>query len=449
MKYRLERHWPLSVLAFIMLICAIGLIESIDRSQKNFLRDSLSARAKEELSIVRSELENAIVSDILAVHGLSALVASKPNLEFVGWDLLASSVMRKANHITAISLAPDDVIRYVYPLEGNETTLGLDYRTAPEQWATVKKSREIQELFIAGPISLAQGGHALIARVPIFTDPLYNRHYWGVCSVMISLESLFLEAGVDAYARQYHLSIRGLDSSGRNGPIFYGTQSTFDHAFSKETVKFPYGTWRIAAATKIDFLDQSDWFRVHAVRLLGYPMVISLVVAFGTIFGLYKSASQQALHDTLTALPNRRYFMSTLQHYFEYVEQGEHFAILNVDLDKFKSINDTYGHAAGDRVLEAVAERIQCVLTGSDFVARIGGDEFLIMLLDVTNQQELAVWSDKLKHAICHKPIAYDKHFINIEVSVGYALYDDQYSSINEMLKVADAHMYQQKSRLL
>ncbi|MBN3495312.1 sensor domain-containing diguanylate cyclase [Vibrio neptunius] len=450
MKYRFSNRWSVFLLAFTMLSFAVGLIESIDRSQKSFLRDSLLDRAKEELSIVRSELESAIVYDIFAVDDISALVASNPNFEYSGWDLLASSIMRKANHVTVIGLAPDDVIKYIYPLEGNEKALGLDYRTVPSQWRTIKKARAVQEIFIAGPVNLVQGGRALVARIPIFTDPLYNRDYWGVCSVVISLETLFADSGVEAFSFKYNFAMRGTNSSGANGSVFYGVQKTFDDAFATETVHFPYGSWRIAASTKDDLLQHSEWYRVHAVRLLGYPMVIVLLMAFLAIFRLYQAADRLSLHDELTSLPNRRYFMYTLQAHFDAISdsfKGEAFAILNVDLDKFKLVNDTYGHAAGDKVLITVAERIKSVLRASDVVARIGGDEFLIMLPRMSSSEDVDVINIELQKAICRQPVIFERHLIDIHVSIGFALYRPEFKDVDEMLKLADIRMYEEKRR--
>ncbi|MCG9580321.1 diguanylate cyclase [Vibrio tubiashii] len=446
------RHFYLNAVCLLVFVISIGLVESLDRSQKSFLRDSLLARAKEELSIVRSELESAIVSDIYVVNSLPALVASNPEFEFSGWDLIASSVIRKSSHVQLLGLAPDDVIQYIYPLEGNEKALGLDYRTIPSQWRTVKKAQDLQEIFIAGPINLVQGGLALIARVPIFSDPPYNSRYWGVCSVVISLESLFLDAGVSSFEHRYNIAIRGRDSTGIDGEVFYGLQSTFDQAFAIESVHFPYGNWVIAASTKKDLLAAKPWYQVHAVRLLGYPMILLLLGAFTLTYRLYAAASKRSLQDELTLLPNRRYFMYTLREHFDAVRkrhEQDRFAILNIDLDKFKAINDTFGHAAGDKVLIATAERLKSVLRTSDVVARIGGDEFLILLPRIENSNDIDVINIELQKAICHTPVIYEQHLINLQVSVGYAIYKPEFNDIDDMLKLADSRMYQEKRRQL
>ncbi|EEX94436.1 sensory box/GGDEF family protein [Vibrio orientalis CIP 102891 = ATCC 33934] len=450
MTYHRDKHYYIGALFLTIFVFSIGLIESLDRSQKSFLRDSLLARAKEELSIVRSELEAAIVADIYVSNSLATLVAANPEFEFSGWDLIASSILRKSRHVHVIGLAPDDVIQFIYPFEGNEKAVGLDYRTIPSQWRSVKKAQEVQEIFISGPVNLVQGGRGLIARVPIFTDPPYNTKYWGVCSVVISLDSLFLDVGVSAFEHKYALAMRGFDSTGVDGEVFYGLQQTFDEAFAVEVVHFPYGSWAIAASTKGDLLSNSPWYRAHAVRLLGYPMLITLIIAFAMTYRLYAQANQRSLHDELTRLPNRRYFMYTLSEHFDAALKNPHkdkFAILNIDIDKFKRINDTYGHAAGDKVLIATAERLKSVLRASDLVARMGGDEFLILLPRIDRVEDVDVINIELQKAVCHTPVIFEHNLINIQVSVGYALYKPELTDVGELLKLADIRMYEEKRR--
>ncbi|GLT18764.1 sensor domain-containing diguanylate cyclase [Vibrio zhanjiangensis] len=448
MRERFGSRWAALLIALLLSGVGIGLVEFIDRSQKAFMHNRMLLRAKEELSIIRSELEIAIFNDIFVANGLVALIASKPNFDFSGWELFASSVIRKTHHVELITLAPDDVVKYVYPYEENEHLLDLDYRTLPDQWRTVNQARDIHEILIAGPVNSVHGRRVLIAQVPLFSDPIYYRDYWGVCSLVISLENLFSDVGVESYARKYYLAMRGVDGSGEEGDIFYGTKSTFDDAFATESVKFPYGTWLIAAATKHDLLEFGIWYRVHAARLLGYPLIVLLMLAYGAIYYLYHTANQRALHDSLTSLPNRRYFMYTLERHFGLIAasaKAQSFAILNVDLDKFKWINDTYGHAAGDKVLIAVAKRIKAVLRSCDVVARVGGDEFLVLLTRVKSKEDVDTINNQLQKAICQYPVMYEKNEISIYVSIGVAIYDGQFKEVDEMLKVADENMYDDK----
>lgn len=124
---------------------------------------------------------------------------------------------------------------------------------------------------------------------------------------------------------------------------------------------------------------QLPWYEFHVVRILGYSALLALSVTFIVIYRLYIIADTRALHDELTKLPNRRYFMQSYKQQFELAKRYKkryHFALVNIDLDHFKHINDTHGHDAGDTVLRETAERIKGSLRRSDMVARMGEMNF-------------------------------------------------------------------------
>ncbi|MCX9489569.1 GGDEF domain-containing protein, partial [Vibrio cholerae] len=207
---------------------------------------------------------------------------------------------------------------------------------------------------------------------------------------------------------------------------------------------------RIAVAEKQDLLQQLSWYTRNAVRLLGYSVLLVLMAGFGVIMRLYQVAEERALHDPLTHLPNRRYFIYTIEHYFENAKRSHsegNFALLNIDIDRFKSINDSHGHSAGDKVLVACAERIKSSLRVSDLVARIGGDEFLVLIPRIHREQDVLKVSDNILKRISETPIVYDDKLIHVRVSIGYALYDQSFATPDEMFKLADERMYTAKRR--
>ncbi|MDF4777282.1 GGDEF domain-containing protein, partial [Vibrio parahaemolyticus] len=121
------------------------------------------------------------------------------------------------------------------------------------------------------------------------------------------------------------------------------------------------------------------------------------------------------------------------------------FALINIDLDRFKHINDTYGHDAGDKVLIATAERVKSSLRKSDIVARMGGDEFLVVVHHPGTEENVQSLLQKLRLALCSTPVIYDETLIYLKASIGYAIFDPQMSSPEQMMKIADERMYQQK----
>ena len=154
---------------------------------------------------------------------------------------------------------------------------------------------------------------------------------------------------------------------------------------------------------------------------------------------------QLAQTDHLTGLANRSALSKFLKHEFARVERtGTKVACLYFDLDKFKPINDTYGHLMGDFVLVEIAKRLRETARKTDCTARIGGDEFVVVITDVENKEHIKRALTRLINAI-EAPIISEVGMLNISASVGYAVYPDNAKSLDELLKKADEQMYKQK----
>ena len=156
--------------------------------------------------------------------------------------------------------------------------------------------------------------------------------------------------------------------------------------------------------------------------------------------------THDALHDALTGLPNRVLFMDRLGRAIEYAKRQNHpFAVLFLDLDHFKVINDSMGHSAGDQLLISIAQRLRISLRSSDSVARFGGDEFVI-LLEGTNELEPVVASANRVQGDLKLPFNLDNHKVFITASIGVVLSVTEYDRPEEVLRDADLAMYKAKS---
>ena len=152
-----------------------------------------------------------------------------------------------------------------------------------------------------------------------------------------------------------------------------------------------------------------------------------------------------AHHDALTGLPNRSLFHQKLEGEIHGARaQRTKFAVLFLDLDRFKRINDTLGHHVGDRLLVMVGKRLRQALRGSDTIARLGGDEFTAILSGIGTQDEAYGIAGKILDAI-GRPFAIAGHEICVTTSIGIAVYPDDGASIDELVKNADVAMYQAK----
>ncbi len=162
-----------------------------------------------------------------------------------------------------------------------------------------------------------------------------------------------------------------------------------------------------------------------------------------------ESIRQLAYYDPLTELPNRSLFEDRLlQALHRSNRQRSHIALLFLDLDGFKAVNDTYGHALGDRLLKQVADRLQACIRSDDTAARLGGDEFTILLHALTEETsaELAVGQIAKKViTMLNRVFTIDQHHISVGVSIGIALYPSDGLTSESLLKNADTAMYHAK----
>ena len=190
------------------------------------------------------------------------------------------------------------------------------------------------------------------------------------------------------------------------------------------------------------------------LRLEGLPMQLPGQPLAGHLFTLVdvtelreqaRRHELRANHDALTGLANRARFEARLQDAVALGRSGQRRAcVLFIDLDRFKAVNDTHGHAAGDAVLKAAAARIRRQVRGEDLVARLGGDEFAVLLIDLPDPAVLPALAAAITAAVS-KPIAVGDTQVSVGASIGWALFNAQTEDAAEVLARADAAMYEAK----
>lgn len=154
-----------------------------------------------------------------------------------------------------------------------------------------------------------------------------------------------------------------------------------------------------------------------------------------------------AYHDALTDLPNRRMYT---QHLSREIMQAKRFqsnlAVLFLDLDRFKDVNDSFGHDVGDLLLVEAANRLKACLRPTDVVARLGGDEFTVLLSQLADREEAAALANQIMEAL-QRPFILQDHSFNVSCSIGIALYPQDGDNADDLLKRADTALYTVKSR--
>ncbi len=154
-----------------------------------------------------------------------------------------------------------------------------------------------------------------------------------------------------------------------------------------------------------------------------------------------------AYYDNLTGLPNRLLFMEYVRLTLSYARRNRNkVAILFLDLDHFKYINDSLGHTVGDSLLKVVADRLKACIRESDLVARMGGDEFIVILSDINAPEDAAVVGRKIIASLM-QPFFIESHKVNTTASIGISIYPDDGEGEEDLLKNADIAMYHAKKQ--
>ncbi|HEX8251745.1 MAG TPA: EAL domain-containing protein [Thermoanaerobaculia bacterium] len=190
------------------------------------------------------------------------------------------------------------------------------------------------------------------------------------------------------------------------------------------------------------------WTEGTYKNLLFNPAVRAIVINYRDVTER-KQAEETLQHlayrDTLTDLPNRFLFHDRLEHAIDQARRrGSGFAVMYMDLDRFKVVNDTLGHTVGDHLLQMVARRLRDVLRADDTIARLGGDEFAVILPELDRAEQAGSAARKLIAAL-RAPVRVDGHELHVTASAGISMYPSDGTDVTTLIKHADAALYRSK----
>ncbi len=195
-------------------------------------------------------------------------------------------------------------------------------------------------------------------------------------------------------------------------------------------------------SSKLAALDEEHRRAESEIKLLNTELEKRVELRTTQLASLNKKLEYQSLHDALTLLPNRTLYHDRLDQAILIARRNtQSFALMALDLDRFKEINDSLGHHAGDLVLQETAERLKTALRHSDTVARMGGDEFALLLPTATSAEEAAVVAKKIL-LLLNEPLVIDGRSINIGASIGIALFPQHGEDATTLVRRSDSAMY-------
>jgi signal transduction histidine kinase/sensor domain CHASE-containing protein len=256
--------------------------------QAQHLREQINAT----LDKIRGDLSRELYSGIHLTAGITSLVSAEGNIDQRRFRIIASDLLQHSHFIKNIALAPDNVIRFIYPLQGNEKALNMDYMKNPEQRNAVLRAMTERRMVVAGPVKLVQGGTGIIGRTPIYISATAGEganKYWGVSATVIDFEKLIQTAGLDKARSQMQIALRGKDGMGKQGDVFWGETTLFSSNPVVMDVTLPSGSWQIAA------LPLGGWpvFKLLSSPFFLWGGAISLLLALLLVQLLHISSSRE------------------------------------------------------------------------------------------------------------------------------------------------------------
>ena len=452
---------------------------AVDRSEDSYRAFARSMEVLDNDRRAREEMEKrdpdmAVVREALLKGGVHAseidgLVSLYETLRGFGpmeytlslWkrsDLAVDELRRLGERLRASTAAPEPVEALallqqiervnltIGPLEDDfATTLGDMQRTA-QSWVTSGVLVITGILLIAG-ITLSrrflQANHELQTSLSESESQL--RHV--IESAPLPL--LIMRAGDQhlLYANERALEQFGLDADSARSHSFGDfhvdpeMRATLAETLSRQ------GSVR-DFEVHLKALDGREFWLLLSAQPMRYAGTFCLLCALANIDDrkrMQEDMRRKAMYDTLTGLPNRAMFMESLERATRKARRrSTRFSVLFIDLDRFKEVNDTMGHHAGDDLLQTAAQRLGTAIRQSDLVARMGGDEFVVLIEDHGGPEEVMIVAQKIV-SMLERPVLIDWREVAISASIGIASYPEDGLDLETLVKNADTAMYRAK----
>jgi len=378
----LLKHWNsklripfFTLLTFLTSIGVTVLIHNYESENRKSRDREHAEHAAEEIA---TDFEREITNVWAFSSALSAYVTATPEVTQKQLSRFSRAMVEASPFIRSLSLAKDNVITHVYPYEENKKALGLDYMKNAKQKDAVERLIRERQPNVAGPIDLVQGGKAFILRRPVFFTNEENglKTYWGIASLLINFSDLTNFLSNHTYAKDFEFQWHIFNSDSGQTESIFSTLEGDNEKYNFKKVNLPSETWYIGTREK------QTSSSTNIIMLDATGILVALLIAYlvNRLLVSHKHNRDLALYDHLTDLPNRRLLSDRFR---QLVAQAKRqhigFHLIYIDLNNFKQINDTQGHNVGDKVLKEVACRLQSHIRGSDTIARIGGDEFVVL----------------------------------------------------------------------
>ena len=395
--------------------------------------------ATEHFAAFDNQLNKLIYSNMNLLKGFIAYFQTNAEItDEYAYAYLENLLSDQSDLINNIGILKDTTIIWNYPYEPNKSTIGVDLSKNETQRDIVLKVKDNLVTIFQGPVNLVQGGTGYIIRFPITES---DGSYWGQISIVMKGDA-FVEA-IKSYEED--LSIESIILSEQK--IIYGDVALLDEDLYWFEFEDDLFIWEVGL--RLTEREPNEQYKIIFLIVIG--IIVFGIVSSATFLIIRASEviKHEAVHDHLTGLRNRNTLDETMYQVFAAADRNHHkVGILLLDLNKFKEINDTFGHAAGDEVLRDTSQRKKHVARSDEMIFRVGGDEFLLVIPVIKDAQVLQVIKDRLNGELTYR-LNFNGHPISITASIGAALYKDDGDNFDTLFQIADKRMYSEKNKVI
>ena len=423
------------LIVFLLGICLVGLIVyKIDshETEQQHIKAQLNATTYGE------RIKNEITNGIAITDTLKQVLISE-NGKISQFDTIAENIM--SDVIESIQLAPDGNVTDIYPSEGTEASK-INLLQDKDCSKISCYARDNHVIITQGPFDLKQDGCGIAVRNPVYLKDENNQEYfWGFTIVILRVPDIFSDAisALSDFGYEYRLS--------KTDAPWNDTYKVVYQSDDQLTPTVSYGFTIGEENWTLEVAPESGWRNLRLLVIVG-GMFTTVVLLFSGLTRVWlvskenKNKFQILAHtDSLTDIYNR-YGFDELAERMITKNPKSHFVAALLDIDDFKFINDIYGHVYGDRALKSLTDSMKAFFPKNTLLGRNGGDEFCILLPDHTYKEagELLLQFTKLPKTFSCKGKEYP-----FFISLGYAEYPTFASSRSQLMRCADAALYEIK----
>ncbi|WP_027107815.1 diguanylate cyclase domain-containing protein [Lacticigenium naphthae] len=423
----------------VALVAAFLLIWPAFTIQQEHLahrRQSNKLAALQELNTVTENIQILLNTSLYYTDFFEVYLKTHDSIPINEMGDFAETILQQNNIIDNVSLAPQGIVSDVWPLEGNESAIGHDTINDPNRSKSIDKAIKLKTAVAQGPVESKQGGLKIFNRKPIFLE---NGKFWGFITVTVDFEELILKSHLNSEENGFLLALRVEDISGTDD-FLWGNTDIFNKNALYQTVKLPNEEWEIGIYPEKGWSQGYSLFvREQAYYFALITVIFLLVYRFVDQYQVHRYESKR---DSLTGVYNKKSIEQIVRRKLWSSKQSH--ALIVIDFNNFKYINDTFGHIFGDIVLKKSVERMHQFVSSNGAIGRVGGDEFLLFIPNVPDENQLREISKSLSQ-IVNQPLMHKEDRIEVSISIGATL-TDLGLTFDELYNQADIDMYRYKS---